>query len=389
MSGVNNTPDGELAKCLGLPPEQTTEAGTAVPAVENKSVKEQALTSPLDDIENEISNVPALPSTIPSELAEVLVDYTKEIEKPETVLSIGDKPAFTRGNISCITGQAKSRKSFLIASLAADILKAGGKVLLCDTEQGKYHVVKAARRALRTAGLDPDVIHKSFIVLRLREEATDKRKERIEEAINYFKPDVCFIDGIRDLVTSINDEEQATETCNWLMQLSSKTGTHICVVLHQNKNDTNARGHIGTELKNKSETVLSVTKEGECSKVNPDVCRNVEFEPFAFCVNEDGLPERVAVKPTPTEQEKREEICRSIFADRNYQPICYNDLINELCKRCKNKSGNPISEATAKSYLRGNGAKRSWITKGIISHGADGMYRLANKYCPSIDNDDV
>jgi hypothetical protein len=67
----------------------------------------------------------------------------------------------------------------------------------------------------------------------------------------------------------------------------------IVTVLHQNKSDTNARGHIGTELMNKSETVISVTKseqDKEISIVEPVACRNIDFEPFGFEINEDGIP---------------------------------------------------------------------------------------------------
>ena len=51
--------------------------------------------------------------------------------------------------------------------------------------------------------------------------------------------------------------------------------------LHQNKSDTNARGHIGTELNNKAETVLSVTvSEGnnDISIVEPQMSRNMSSE---------------------------------------------------------------------------------------------------------------
>src|SRR5699024_4623072 len=58
--------------------------------------------------------------------------------------------------------------------------------------------------------------------------------------------------------------------------------------------DENARGHIGTELSNKAETVLQVEKDSK----NPDIStvktahiRAVDFEPFAFRINEEALPE--------------------------------------------------------------------------------------------------
>lgn len=42
---------------------------------------------------------------------------------------------------------------------------------------------------------------------------------------------------------------------------------HIHTVLHLNKSDDNTRGHIGTELNNKAETVMKIIK----SELNPEV----------------------------------------------------------------------------------------------------------------------
>src|SRR5690606_12151186 len=73
---------------------------------------------------------------------------------------------------------------------------------------------------------------------------------------------------------------------------SEELDIHILSVLHQNKGNEQARGHIGTELINKCETVLSVTKSNEnkdISIVEAEYCRNKEPEPFAFEIIE-GLP---------------------------------------------------------------------------------------------------
>lgn len=52
------------------------------------------------------------------------------------------------------------------------------------------------------------------------------------------------------------------------MQWTDDRQIHIHTILHQNKNDENARGHIGTELNNKAETVMQVEvdKNGQDSK---------------------------------------------------------------------------------------------------------------------------
>jgi len=77
-----------------------------------------------------------------------------------------------------------------------------------------------------------------------------------------------------------------------LLKWTEEQGIHIIAVLHQNKSDNNARGHLGTELINKAETVLSVTKadgNNEISIVQAEQCRNREPEPFAFEIV-DGMP---------------------------------------------------------------------------------------------------
>jgi hypothetical protein len=101
------------------------------------------------------------------------------------------------------------------------------------------------------------------------------------------------IDGIKDLVTSINDEGEATMIASKLLKWSEERNIYILTVLHQNKSDDNARGHIGTELINKCQTSLIVTKADNnenISIVTPHKCRDKEPEVFAFEIDEYGLP---------------------------------------------------------------------------------------------------
>lgn len=74
------------------------------------------------------------------------------------------------------------------------------------------------------------------------------------------------------------------------MQVTEQAELHICTVLHQNKGDNNARGHLGTEIINKAQTVLSVQKKNDLSIVSAEQCRDKEFDPFAFKINDSGLP---------------------------------------------------------------------------------------------------
>ena len=120
---------------------------------------------------------------------------------------------------------------------------------------------------------------------------------RIVEQAIYHTPNLglVVIDGIRDMVYDINSPSESTRIISKLMQWTDDRQIHIHTILHQNKGDENARGHIGTELNNKAETVLLVEKgqesNGDISKVSAMHIRAMDFEPFAFRVNDRALPE--------------------------------------------------------------------------------------------------
>ena len=88
------------------------------------------------------------------------------------------------------------------------------------------------------------------------------------------------IDGIRDLLkTGINDEQAATELTSLFLKWSYDLNLHIVLLLHQNKGDEHARGHIGSEVVNKAETTISVTKEGNNNMFRV-VCEDSRDIPF-------------------------------------------------------------------------------------------------------------
>ena len=115
------------------------------------------------------------------------------------------------------------------------------------------------------------------------------------------------------MVYDINSPGESTRIISKLMQWTDDRQIHIHTILHQNKGDENARGHIGTELNNKAETVLLVEKDkgnGDISSVSAMHIRAMDFEPFAFRINDSALPELIenykpeSRKPGRPEEEK-------------------------------------------------------------------------------------
>ena len=136
-------------------------------------------------------------------------------------------------------------------------------ILYFDTEQSPYHCQLVMQRILHLAGLpldrEPQYLHFSH----LRAIAEPEIRRAIIRYAIYHTPDVglVIIDGIRDLMHDINSSTEATKLVGDLMQWTGEQNIHIQTVLHLNKGDDNARGHIGTELNNKAESVLLIARD--------------------------------------------------------------------------------------------------------------------------------
>ena len=267
----------------------------------------------------------------------------------------------TLGNISMIIGKAKAKKSFLINMMITTALNKGvsygqlqcdapadkRKVLYIDTEQSKDMVWRAVNRITRQI----DVKDVNLDTLSLRSITPAQRLEVVELAIKQSNElGLVIIDGISDLVTSINDEEQSTNVSTILMRLSADYNVHIMTVLHTNKDNNNARGHLGTYFQNKAETTLLVqvdTKDEDVSNVVAEYSRDLNIREFSIRITEDGLPtidddfkaSKSAKKSKKTDIDDTVlyeilEMCFSKKATMSYEPLietiqfCYETFLD-------------------------------------------------------------
>jgi predicted ATP-dependent serine protease len=281
------------------------------------------------------------------------IDVREEIPRPQIAWSLlntkseGEAILGTLGDFGLIIGKAKSRKSFFIniaisTALGKDLILNRFKsnlppdknqVVYFDTEQSKYYVQKAVKRICTQINEpEPQNLHPYF----LRSLNPSQRLEFIESHIySHDKIGFVVIDGIKDLINSINDESEATMIASKLLKWSEERNIYILTVLHQNKSDTNARGHIGTELINKAQTVLSITKaenDDNISIVEPQQCRDKEPEIFAFEINEFGIPVIAENFELRTETKKNKFDVTDLESSKKYQ------LLTEVFSRGKSFS---------------------------------------------------
>ena len=273
-----------------------------------------------------------------SELDKILlkaeIDIDKKIERPPTIISIKEQQAtsyvykrvFTLGNFSCIIGKAKSRKTFLLSLITAaalskkqdgkfigDMVQGKTNVLYFDTEQGDYDSQHVMQRIILMAGNKENL--KAYS---LRPYSPSERCQIIEHAFKAFgeKTGLCIIDGIADLAFAINDEIEATRVTTILLRLSKVYNCHISTVIHQNKNDNFATGHLGSSIMKKAEVLISVTKKEDISIISCDMIRGTaDFEPFEMSIDLDGIPHAGATIIAEKEKEDIPKFSRNKTAD--------------------------------------------------------------------------
>ncbi len=334
------------------------------------------------------------------------IDFNNPPAKAQEIISAGDVPLGTQGNLFGITGGEGTGKSNYIAAIVAGCIcpagaevdtlgiqiTANGKhkaVLLYDTEQSEVQLFKNVSNLLARAKQPdkPDEL-KAFCLTGM------SRKERLNAIVQsmdkfyyqYGGIQLVVIDGIADLVKSANDEAESVAVIDELYRLAGIYNTCILCVLHFVPNGLKLRGHLGSELQRKAATILSIEKDEEPAqsvvkalKVRDGSPLDVPLMLFAWD-KEAGMHVYKGEKPRE-EKEKRKErelvnVARDIFGRQTR--ITYIDLCEQLQQVLD------IKERTAKSYIRFM-RERDIITKDTANQSCFviGSYHLQrNASCP-------
>lgn len=199
------------------------------------------------------------------------IDAASEYAEKEYLLereSVGFSP---RGNVCALSAEKKAGKTWFAMAMCSAFLSGqylgmksrveGGKVVFFDTEQDEGDGQRIMRRVHYACGWDFRQNNDRFQLFHLREIDAKERRDFVCKAIEYIKPDLVIVDGIRDLLSDFNDLEQSAALIQDFMRLSSEYKCAIWAVLHVNPNSEKMRGHLGTELGNKVADILYMTKD--------------------------------------------------------------------------------------------------------------------------------
>ena len=294
-----------------------------------------------------------------------LLDPRENYPEPYYMLEYNGVPFSKIGGMGAMSGQKKNGKSFVFTELIAAIVGDGcervqqylpglrvpertieylghkPKALYIDTEMEKLSSAKVMRRVhwLCDVDMNQPFPEDRFAVLWLKNmpRNEDKRPyiqrfDLIKTAIEMIQPDVVFIDGLRDLVASINDEEAGTTILDYFGSIAEERNLSIWLALHQNPSrnneveDAKMRGWIGTELGNKvSDTLVSIktkTANGVTFTVKQQDARDKDLDDWKFEITDDagnlGIP-RITNSGTNIPSKSKEQVtCDDVTVIRGW-----------------------------------------------------------------------
>jgi len=204
------------------------------------------------------------------------------------LLQIGGIKCFPRGDLVAISGKEKCGKTTDCRIMVSALLKGeymgvkalekNVRILWIDTEQANLSSRAVCRGIELMCGFD--LPEQRMLYYAFREYPDHGMFTLAMQALfDKYAPDIAIIDGIRDFIPDFNDVVESSEIVLQCMLLSSgvtaekakETGLNerppccVCCILHQNKpkDDTNMRGHLGTELSNKAGEVWEATQDDD------------------------------------------------------------------------------------------------------------------------------
>lgn len=225
------------------------------------------------------------------------LDLAGEDDPIDFLFTLGGKYGLiARANLHTLQGTKKAGKSAAGLALIAAALKgefigitpsrADLVILWIDTEQDRNTLRQKARAVLSVAGLDTMPDRVKIVALRGYGSPADLLAATLQ-AIAENRADFVFLDGVVDLCPAFNDEEKSREVVRQLEAYAEQYGAAILGLIHTNKHDNEARGHLGAVLQQKSAEIYQVNKEGDTAKVTQPFSRFAPVPPFSFAFADD------------------------------------------------------------------------------------------------------
>lgn len=290
---------------------------------------------------------------------------------PVPIVKIKDAVISTAGNITTFSGLPKSGKTAVTNVLIAGAVSIDGKydgfegiqvepnpdglaVICFDTEQSKQKQQKNLQIILKRLGISE--CPPNLLCYNLKEVPLGVYKKVVREICEAAKEEfggihMIVIDGGADFVLDVNDPTSSTKLVRFFERLAVKHDTCVVLIIHLNPGSAKERGHLGSQLQRKGESVIAIQQEGGKSYLVPKFLREAgrdDVPAIQFSFDKDkGYHTSAGVRSAEELTQKTDmltALAKGVFGDGYAYP--YSDAIVMIMQHAGKK------ERTAKELFK-------------------------------------
>lgn len=217
------------------------------------------------------------------------------IPNPEPIIKIGEAVISLPETITALSGGSKGGKSALAAMFTAGAIATPGTiidipdnihvkpnlsqfaVIHIDTEQARHRQKINMMSTLRRCGLtETPGFFLSYNIRKLEISEYRETTNAIFRAasIEFGGIFMAIIDGVADYINSVNDEAESNAIVKYLEWLSEEYHCPIITIIHTNPSGDKERGHIGSQIQRKADSVIQIKKDKGISFLEARFLRN-------------------------------------------------------------------------------------------------------------------
>jgi hypothetical protein len=211
------------------------------------------------------------------------------------ILTIDDKPLFYPRTINVIQGKSGTHKSRLAEHICSVLLKkpehnldliglkaseSNHSICYVDTERNlSEQYPYCLQQILSNAGYNiSDEIPVNFDFITLIDIDRTKRLQSLVEYLDSIRKKhdghvFIVLDVLTDAVENFNDPKPSLQLIDLLNSTINTFDVTFLCIIHENPFQEKARGHLGTELINKSSTALSINYEKDNKGNDQDIIK--------------------------------------------------------------------------------------------------------------------
>lgn len=330
-----------------------------------------------------------------------------EVAERHNLFSLMGQEVLPTSEMSVVCGKAKSGKTFFSSILLAAGLTPSRcrlveverldpeplRMLWFDTEQSRQSSKEIlCQRILPLAQVPAEGFDPARLAV-MNTTARDQQMrlyELIVQALT-LRPQLIVVDGIVDLISSINDEAQAHQIVQQLRTLARHLDCAMLCVIHQNKGaeDNTLRGWVGTEAINKCFEMWELRKDKDTREFSVQLSHSrggADPEAMKFRVR-DNLPESQCL-PQPSQP------CKGDLRDAWRLPDSSYDLkkiFGILLPQGERVRSNLLHKQLCSLLDVGINKAGKIVEEAILSHQITKFYVSAREvyYCQYIPDDQL